>query len=104
MGSYYENLDVIIQTYRLKHTNAYDNDSFVRATKWLYAMNCAHPSKAFLNDMPKFSIRGSNNIISIRTRLNIESKARAYCDQWLDKLELAMTDFREKNQEKWNRV
>lgn len=104
MGNYYENLDIIIQTYRLKHTNAYDNNEFIRATKWLYAMNCAHPSGAFLKDMPKFVIRGDSNVLPLRTRLNIQSKAQAYCDYWLDKLEIVMTDFREKNQEQWNRV
>jgi len=67
-------------------------------------MNCAHPSKAFLKDMPKFTVRSDSNIIAIRTRLSINQKAQAYCDYWLDKLEIVMSDFREKNQEQYNRV
>ena len=104
MGSYYEELSQVIQSYRLNHLNAYNHNEFIRATKWLYAMNCAHPSKAFIKDMPKFRIQSKSNVIPIRDRLNMESKAQAYCDYWLDKLEIVMTDFREANQEKWNRV
>ena len=67
-------------------------------------MNTAHPSKAFINDMPRFALHSTEGIMAIRTRLNKEQKAQAYCDYWDFKLELAMTDFRETNQEKWNRV
>ena len=104
MGSYYEDLAVVIQTYRQRYASAYDDDQFIRASKWLYLMNTAHPSKAFLNDMPRFVLRATEGLMAIRTRLNKEQKAQAYCDYWDYKLELAMTDFREDNQEKWNRV
>ena len=54
--------------------------------------------------MPKFVIRSDSNTIAIRTRLNIQQKAQAYCDYWLDKLEIVMSDYREQNQEAYNRV
>jgi len=104
MTNYFENLDSILLMYRSNHITAYNRGDYITATKWLYALNCAHPSKAFVKNMPKFTIRGENNIIAIRTRLNIVSKAQAYCDYWLDKLEIVMADYREQNQEKYNRV
>jgi len=104
MGSYYEDLAVVIQTYRQRYATAYDHDEFIRASKWLYLMNTAHPSKAFINNMPRFALRSTDGLLAIRTRLNKEQKAQAYCDYWDWQLELAMTDFRETNQEKWNRV
>lgn len=104
MGSYYEDLAVVIQTYRQRYASAYDEDQFIRASKWLFLMNTAHPSKAFLSDMPRFTLHSENGILAIRTRLTMEQKGRSYCDYWDFKLEIAMTMFREANQEKWNRV
>ncbi len=104
MTNYFENLDAILLMYRSNHLSAYNRRDYVTACKWLYAMNCAHPSKAFIRDMPKFTVRSDTGILPIRTRLNVDSKAQAYCDYWLDKLEITMADFREKNQEKYNRV
>ena len=104
MTNYYENLDSILLMYRSNHLSCYNRGEYVTATKWLYAMNCAHPQKAFLNDMPKFTIRGDQGVIAIRTRLNLQQKAQSYCDYWLDKLEIVMSDFRTANQEQYNRV
>ncbi len=104
LTNYYENLDSILLMYRSNHLSCYNKGEYLTACKWLYAMNCAHPSKAFLKDMPKFVIRSDSNTIAIRTRLNIQQKAQAYCDYWLDKLEIVMSDYREQNQESYNRV
>lgn len=104
MTNYYENLDSILLMYRSNHLSCYNKGEYVTATKWLYAMNCAHPSKAFIRDMPKFTVRAENNLISIRTRLTVTQKAQAYCDYWLDKLEISMALFREENQSAYNRT
>jgi len=104
MTNYYENLDSILLMYRSNSITAYNKGEYTTACMWLYLENCAHPSKAFLKDMPKFSIKSSENIIAIRTRLNIQSKAKSYFEYWSDKLEIAMADFREANQSAYNRV
>lgn len=100
MTNYYENLDGILFTYRTNYMNKYNEGDYVTATRWLYAMNCAHPSKAFLKDMPRFQMRSN----SLRAKLDLQGKARRYCDYWIDLLEIAMADFREKNQADYNRV
>mgnify|MGYP003970013021 FL=1 len=104
MTNYYENLDSILLMYRSNHVSCYNKGEYITACKWLYAMNCGHPSKAFIKDMPKFTIRSDSNVIAIRTRLSMNQKAQAYCDYWLDKLEIVMANFRETNQEQYNRV
>lgn len=100
MGDYFANLEAKLNHYLQRYSSAYDNDEYVRAAKWLYALNCAHPSKAFIKNMPKFQLRSS----SLTALLDEDQKARRYCDHWNDLLEMAMTDFREANQAEYNRV
>jgi len=104
MTDYFASLDPILAGYRGACTSAYLQGDYLVACHFLYLLNCAHPKGAYINDMTAFKIRGDSNTIAIRTRLNIPMKAKAYCDYWSARLEIAMSDFRTDNQEKYNRV
>lgn len=100
MTNYWENLDIILSQYRLNFLNAYKFGDYMTAAELLYARNCAHPPEAHLDDMPKFTIRSG----SLRTILDVQRKAKAYCDSWNPKLEQAMAIYRKQNLESYNRV
>lgn len=100
MGDYYASLESRLNLFEINYVNAYNDGDYARASKWLYALNMANPSKAFVTDMPKFVMRSN----SLRSKLDFQSKAQRYCDYWHDVLEVAMVDFREKNQADYNRV
>lgn len=100
MGDYYASLEAKIFHYTTQYTISYNSGNYPGAAKWLYSLNCVTPSKAFLKDMPRFQMR-SNSLTAL---IGEQSKAKRYCDYWHDLLEIAMTDFREKNQADYNRV
>lgn len=100
MTNYYENLDAILTIYRLDYLNAKKRGDWVEACKTLYDRNCAHPPEAWLKDMPPFVIRAD----TLRAKIDLNMKARKYCEYWNPLLELAMSDFRKKNQSEYNRV
>lgn len=100
MTNYVENLDAILTEYRISYLNAYRAGRYIQAAEFLYDRNAAHPPEAFLIDMPRFIIRSN----SLRTQLNIEDKAKRYCDHWSPRLELAMSEFRKENQEAYNQI
>lgn len=100
MTNYWENLDVIMSQYRLNYLNAYKFADFVTAAQLLFSRNAAHPPEAHLDDMPEFTIRSN----SLRTILDVNRKAKNYCDYWNPRLEMAMAAFRKDNQEHYNTV
>lgn len=100
MGDYYASLESRIFLYSTNYLNAYNDDDYVRASRLLYKLNCAHPSGAFLKDMPRFQVRSN----SLRSKLDLNGRAMRYCDYWNELLEIAMATFREDNQAKYNRV
>lgn len=100
MTNYYENLDVILSQYRLAHLKAYDQGHYVLAAKYLYLLNASHPPDAWLKDMKPFVIRTDDPLMM----LSVEEKARNYCDHWAPLLEIAMAEFRDENQEAYNRL
>lgn len=100
MGEYFASLESKIFLYTTNYLNAYNMERYLTAAKHLYSLNTVHPSKAFLKDMPRFTVR-SNSLTAI---LDEQAKAKRYCDYWHDLLEIAMTDFREENQMNYNRV
>jgi len=100
MTNYVENLDAILTEYRISYLNAYNKGNYIVAAELLFTRNAAHPPDAYLEDMPRFVIRGN----SLRTKLNIQDKAKAYCDRWSSRLELAMAEFRSENQTMYNQI
>lgn len=100
MTNYYENLDAILTVYRMNYLNAYSKENYVVAAQLLYDRNAAHPPDAFLTDMPKFVIRAD----TLKARLGINNKAKQYCDFWNPRLEIAMSQFRNLNQEAYNKI
>ena len=100
MTNYYENLDVILSIYRLDYLNAKKRQDWIEASQSLYDRNCSHPPDAFLKDMPKFILRAN----TLRAKIDLNMKAKKYCEYWNARLELAMSDFRKKNQSEYNRV
>ena len=100
MTNYYENLDAILSVYRMNYLQARARGDFIEASQILYDRNNAHPPEAFLKDMPKFVIHTK----SLKTVLNAQQKAKNYCDYWNPLLEQAMAQFREANQEAYNRI
>lgn len=100
MTNYYENLDAILSVYRMNYLTARARGDFIEASQILYDRNSAHPPEAFLKDMPPFVLRSS----SLKTMLNAQMKAKAYCDHWNPLLESCMALFREQNQEAYNRI
>ena len=100
MTNYYENLDSILTVYRMNYLNAYLKEDYLTACQLVYDRNSAHPPDAFLSDMPKFLVHSD----TLRTRLNMNRKAKQYCDYWNHKLELAMAQFRDENQEAYNQL
>lgn len=104
MTNYYENLDAILTVYRLNYLKAKQNGDYIEASSILYDMNSAHPPEAMLEDMPRFSVSKSKWNTSLGVRLDVNRKAKQYCDYWNNKLELAMSTFRAQNQEAYNRI
>lgn len=100
MTNYFENLDTILTAYRISYLNAYNKHDYLTAAELLFTRNAAHPPEAYLTDMPRFVIRSN----SLRTSLGIQDKAKAYCDHWSPRLELAMSEFRNKNQASYNMI
>lgn len=100
MTNYWENLDVIMSQYRLNFLNAYKFGDFITAAELLYARNAAHPPEAHIEEMPKFTIRSG----SLRTILDMQRKAKHYCDYWNPLLERAMAAYRRENQEHYNQT
>lgn len=100
MTNYWEGLDHILAIYRINFLRAYAFGDFLTAAELLYARNSAHPPEASLNDMPKFTIRSN----SLRTILDVQRKAKSYCDTWNPKLEQAMAVYRRQNQENYSKV
>jgi hypothetical protein len=100
MTNYVENLDAILTEYRISYLNDYNKGDYMTCAELLYTRNCAHPPDAWLKDMPRFVIRSN----SLRTLLNIKDKAKAYCDYWNPKLEMAMAEFRAENQDQYNQI
>lgn len=100
MTNYYENLDSILSQYRFKFLNSYEHGDYIAATAFLYAMNCAHPPAAKLEDMHAFRV-GGNTLTSLT---NKTERAKVYCDKWLPLLEEAMARFRQTNQEAYNAI
>ena len=100
MTNYYENLDAILTVYRLNYLNAYIKGDFITACQLLFDRNNAHPPEAFVEKMPKFVIRAD----TLRAKLDLPLKAKRYCDYWNPRLELAMSEFRNKNQAEYNRI
>lgn len=84
----------------MNYLTAYAREDFISATQFLYDRNSAHPPEACLKDMPKFVI----HVDTLRTRLDINHKAKQYCDYWNSKLEKTMSEFRQKNQEEYNKL
>jgi len=104
MTDYFASLDPILAGYRGASTSAYIRGDYMTASHFLYLLNCAHPKGAFINTMTHFKIRSDSGSISIKTRIDIPLKAKSYCDYWSPLLEIAMSNFRTDNQEKYNRV
>ena len=100
MTNYYENLDVILTEYRLSYLNQYNKGDYLGCAQLLYTRNSAHPPEAYLTDMPKFVLRSN----SLRARLQVSEKAKAYCDYWNPRLEMAMATFRNNNQDQYNQI
>lgn len=100
MTNYFENLDVILTTYRMSYLNQYNKGDFIGCAQLLFTRNSAHPPEAYLTDMPQFVLRSN----SLRARLQVNDKAKAYCDYWSSRLELAMATFRNENQDKYNQI
>lgn len=100
MTNYYENLDAILTIYRMNYLTAYARGDYISASQFLYDRNSAHPPEAWLKDMPKFVLRSD----TLRVRLNMNQKAKQYCDNWNYKLEIAMATFRQQNQEAYNQI
>ena len=100
MTNYYENLDAILTVYRMNYLNSYSREDYVTAAQMLYDRNSAHPPDAYLTGMPKFVIRAD----TLKARLNMNNKAKQYCDFWNPRLEIAMSQFRNLNQEAYNKI
>lgn len=100
LTNYYENLDSILSLYRMNYLVAYNKHDFVTASMYLFDRNSAHPPEAYVSDMPRFVLTSS----SLRAKIDHQSKAKHYCDKWNTILELAMSTFRQKNQEAYNRL
>lgn len=100
MTNYYENLDSILSQYRFKFLNSYEHGDYIAAAAFLHAMNCAHPPDAQLEDMQAFSVGGD----SLTSLVSKTHRAKVYCDKWLPKLEQAMAEFRQDNQEAYNQI
>ena len=100
MTNYYENLDAILTVYRMNYLNSYSKEDYVTAAQMLYDRNSAHPPDAYLIEMPKFVIRAD----TLKARLNMNNKAKQYCDFWNPRLEIAMSHFRNQNQETYNKI
>ena len=100
MTNYVENLDAILTEYRISYLNAYAKGDFITCANLLFIRNSAHPPEAYLDDMPRFVIRSN----TLRTKLGIQDKAKRYCDYWDAQLELAMSQFRAKNQAMYNQI
>lgn len=100
MTNYVENLDAILTEYRISYLNAYNKGEYIICANLLYTRNSAHPPDAFLVDMPRFTLRSN----SLRSRLNVSEKAKAYCDYWNPRLEMAMASFRAQNQDLYNQI
>ena len=100
MTNYYENLDAILTVYRMNYLTAYAKGDFITAAQLLYDRNSAHPPDAWLKEMPRFVIKSD----SLKTRLNMNRKAKQYCDNWNYRLEVAMSQFRSENQEAYNQI
>ena len=100
MTNYWENLDAIMSQYRLNYLNAYKFGDYLTAAQLLYDRNAAHPPEAHLEEMPRFIIRSN----TLRTLLDIQRKAKHYCDYWNPLLEGAMATYRKKNQENYNTI
>ena len=100
MTNYYENLDAILTIYRLNYLNAYNKGEYLTACQLLFDRNNAHPPEAFVRKMPRFVVRAD----TLRAKIDLNRKAKAYCDYWNPRLELSMAEFRNKNQEQYNRI
>ena len=100
MTNYYENLDAILTIYRMNYLSTYAREDYLSSAQFLYDRNSAHPPDAWLKDMPKFVMRSD----TLRARININRKAKQYCDYWNPRLEIAMSSFRALNQEAYNQI
>lgn len=104
MTNYYENLDAILTVYRINYLKAYQSKDYITSAQILYDMNQAHPPEAYLEDMPHFTISKIQWAGSLGVRLSTQNKAKTYCDLWNGRMNQAMSVFRAKNQEAYNRI